>query len=410
MGQMGRTPALTLSALILSWTAAIGASQDAPRATPQGSAGDELPGPRVAIAGLRALECASTVAYAGAPNVPHRLLAVYAFPDRARWWLGIGDEGAPQRQMRLRFGGALNAIDPGSATSRRLFGDMRSEALIQLEMRRALLLWPHGFEWQREGTQATTRLGSLGTLSVRFEDAHALNPSALTFTGIDGREGDSFRALVWRETEEKGQPGTKVKAWPAKLELWHEQLLVWRETVDTIDTQSRFVDSFFVPPDQREASVGKAMEVGAVRALDLPEFRSRRFPLEANATWDAARAQWKRLTEEQGALLKSAQVALDDKATFEVSESLAPTAVLLRLVPSRVAPAAEIAAVWPLTIERPGLSTFVIGLAALKPDLLPSVRGSVPQDARAGAPYVRFDPARPDQHVLLVVPLLPRDG
>lgn len=399
---MGRALALILASIAP-------ALQSAPPST-SATVKPADPGPRVAIAGLRSIDAASTVIYAGAEKVPHRLHAAYAFPDRARWWIGIGEENAPQRQMRFRLGSRLFAIDPGVAKSRALEGAEQAEVVVQLEMRRALLMWPNGFEWKFADGRAATALGTLGTLSARFENGETKRPTSLMFTRTDDRGGekggaevgDEYRSITWREE--------KDRSWPAKFELWHEGRLVWNETIETIDTSTRFIDSYYLPPDRREASVGTPLEVGAVRALDLPATRARRIPLADGTTWDAARAEWSRLTAEQTALLKPARISLDDKATFEVSDSLKPTAILLRLGPASGTRDPAVLAQWPETSERPGLSTFVIGLPALKPELLISVRKAIPTDAHAGAPYVRFDPAHADQHVLVVLPLSLRDG
>jgi hypothetical protein len=403
MGEVGRAVALILaSGLALQSpppAAPVATAPAASRTTP----GD--PAPRQAVAGLKSLECASTVVYASLPDAPHRLQASYAFPDRARWWLGVGAEPSTRRQMRFRFGAAFFAVDADSGVSRRLEdkddNKERTLTCIQLEMRRALFLWPHDFQWKRTEKSAVAPLADLGTLTVTFADAAAKNPSTLAFAAADGTAGDEYRGITWRNE--------KDKAWPTRLELWHAKALVWTETVDSIDTGMRFIDSFFVPPDTRAGAGAKSLEIGAVRPTDVPEIRSLRIALPAHTSWDTARSEQARLASEQASILKPRGLKLDDRATFEVSEDLEPTAVLLRLGPWREPLDPEVAKVWLRTPERPGLSTFVMGVSALLPKHLSALRSAAPADAACGTPYVRFDPAHPDQHVLVLLPLVPRD-
>lgn len=302
--------------------------------------------------------------------------------------------------MRLRSGSTLWAVDPDAAVSRRLEGRERDLTLVQLEMRRALFLWPHGFEWKRTGTRAEAPLAGLGTLTVTFADAHAKRPSSLAFTGIDGAAGDEYRAITWRDE--------KDKAWPVRLELWHDKARVWTETVVAVETGARYIDSFFVPPDTRDTAGAKPRDIATVRPTDLPEHRSKRMALPKGTDWDAARAQHARLAAEHGPALEKQGLKLDVNATFEVSDALQPVAVLLRLAPGNMTVDPATAKAWPVTPERPGLSTFVVGLPSLSPARLADLRAQAPPDAVCGTPYVRFDPAHPDQYVMVLVPLSPK--
>jgi hypothetical protein len=110
-----------------------------------------------------------------------------------------------------------------------------------------------------------------------------------------------------------------------------------------------------------------------------------------------------------GKELAEHKLTLDDKATFEIDAELHASAILLRLgpVPSDVGP--ELLKDWPLVPERPSLTTFVIGLDKARPAHLESLRRALPAEARAGVAYVRFDPRKPDAHVLIVLPLVARD-
>lgn len=375
-----------------------GASKQAPAATAQ-TAPTSAPGPRKAIAGIRGFESVSTLVFAARPNSPHTLRATYVFPDRVRWWIGVGEDKTLERQMRYRFGTEFRAIDPKAAKSHVLEGDARGETMAQMEMRRALMLWPAGFEWKSEKDASSVSLGALGRLVTVNDNAR---PTKLTWFDAQDRIVDEFRAIEWR-VEAK-------KSWPTKFELWHEGNLVWRETIEAVDVDTRFIDSYFVPADRREGAGGQALEIGRVTSMDLPEHRRRRVPLELGTTWDGAREKYATLCAELRPTLAAQGIALDDKATFEVNAELAPTAVLLRLAASSKALGSEFDKDWPVWHERPGLVTFVIGLADAKASRLKALRDALPADASGGVPYMRFDPAKPGEHVLIVLPLEARDG
>lgn len=438
MGQVGRSPAVTgalrdgsalvgalsCAAVLLvggAWSAvaadAASALADVPPAAkapaqppsdanPKPPARPRGPGPRVSIGGLRSIDASSTIVYEGHPELLHRLQVTYAFPDRSRWWLGVIDEAAPRRRMLFESGESLCALESGATASRELVDSERTDARMQLGMRRALFAWPHGQEWKRAGRVATCALGSIGTLEAHFASDEAQEPDVLAFSDVKGTRVDEYRAIAWR----KPTPGDK--AWPTRLELWHAGAKVWTETVLEVDTRTRSVDSFFVPPDRREGASGRALEPGSVRAMDLPEQRTRRFPLAANTSWDVARDEYARLCAKVGEELKARGLALENRATFEVSDSLTPTAVVLRLAPTTPASAVtkEVDEQWPRTPERPAMATFVTGLAEVAPGRMIPLRDALPADAVPGTPYVRFDPRHPESTILIVLPVGAKDG
>lgn len=361
-----------------------------------------VPSPRVAVGGLLSIDCASSVVYAAAPDVPHRLNATYAFPDRARWWLGVGDESSPERRMRLRLGAAIHAIDPGQGASRELLAEERSEALVQIEMRRALFLWPHGFDWVREGLQSRAALPRVGTLTARFAEAASTRPVALEFHATDGAVGDEYRAITWRVENEK--------AWPVTLELWHAGEKIWLESVRSVDTRTRYVDCYFLPPDRRELGLSKPRADVQVRSTDLPECRVQRIGLKEGTSLEAALAEWKRIVHERRAELAPLGLALDDKVTLELGPRAKASAILLRLAPTAVPLPEQVAARFALVPERPGLSTFVIGLGAVNGAQVEALEAALPQDARALSAYVRLDPEKPHEYVLIILPLTAREA
>lgn len=389
MDPVGR--ALALIAL----AAALGGEGEAPPRT-------QDPAPRAAIGRFTTIDCASLVVYADAPDVPHRLNATYVFPDRARWWLGIGPEDSPERHMRMRLGSRVHALDPASAVSRELLAEERTEALVLLEMRRALLLWPLGFEWQRTGNASTAPLARLGRLTARFADERAANPDALEFTAEDGSPGDQLRAITWRADGDK--------AWPVTLELWHANARVWSETVRAIDTKTRFIDSFFLPSDKRDVGVSTPVATSAVRGTDLPECRVQRIALKPECSLEAALVEWRGAAEGRGKALAALGLALEDKTTIEIDRDARPTALVLRLQPAKGPLPDEIARDFELVPERPGLVTSVVGLPSVERGLVTRLLAAVPADAAPGQAYLRLDPKAPGGHVLIVLPLHPGDS
>jgi hypothetical protein len=159
--------------------------------------------------------------------------------------------------------------------------------------------------------------------------------------------------------------------------------------------ETRYIDSFFVPPDRRgDAGTGK----GEARDLDIPPTCVRRVPLPSGASWDAARAERTRLVTEAAA---AGGPSLEEWATFEITPDGTPAAVVLRLarVPDVVPPG------FVLVPERPGTATSVSGLAQLKPELLERLRARLPAGSTPGAAYARFDARKADPDVVVVVPL-----
>lgn len=410
--------ALAACALCLS---AVGAAR---AQAAQGKAGDAatsgqttatratLP-PRAPVGGLNAIDATSDVRFLAAGAAPHTLRTTFVFPARARFWFGLSSDAPEARLMRFSCGDELYATPPGSTLSAPLSGADADEARMQIEMRRALLSWPHGDTWQRDGLVARASLGALGTLEARFADAAAPAPERLAFFAAPPAGApatrpaapvDEFRAIAWRKASDR------EKWWPASLELWHAGTHVWNETFGTIDVRTRWIDSFFVPPDRRTGVSGRPLEIGAVRALDLTEQRVRRVALTAGASWDDARREHARLAAEVADELKKNDLALDARATFEVDEAVRPTAVLLRLAATTKPLPEALARAYAATPEGPAFATFTQGLTTLTPSRLHAVQDALPPDGRGGVPYVRFDPAQPEGHVLLVVPLLPKDG
>lgn len=344
------------------------------------------PPARMPIAGLRGFECRSRIEYPAQPGRLHDLRAAYVFPERVRWWIAASDGAIEQRRIRYQYGQHVLAVEPRQAESVEYRAEDRAALLAAFELRRALFLWPDDRAWTGDGATRTSVLANGDVLRAQLAGSPP-RPVEMEYVAASREFHDSFRAITWRTDA--------PRAWPATFEVWNGSTLAWREAVDAVDVETRFVDSFFVPPDRRGVT---GVPVAGVRDLDIPPACIRRVELPATTTWDAARAERERLAE---AARKDGLPPLEDWVTFEVGPEGTPTAVLLRLarVPD---PSPE---GWTLLPERVGTATSVRGLAAVTPEVLKRLAARLPSGAAAGKPYVRFDGQRPDGDVVVVVPV-----
>lgn len=346
--------------------------------------------PLQSIAGLSGFESVSTLRYASAPDRPHRLRATYVFPDRVRWHLSAGEESRLERHLHYRFGEQVYRVAPRSADSIELADEDRRDVLRQMELRRAVMLWPDGFAWKGDGTERTVDLLALGSLRARFAAGSDAPPVEVSAVDAAGKPIDALRALTWRAVDRR--------SWPASAELWHAGELVWRETIDSVQTSTRFIDSYFTPGDRRDP-VTRGARPGQVHDLEIPETCSLRVALSPGASWDAARAELDRLRTKWSEELKPLE--LDRASTFELSADGAPTACVLRLaITPKSAPQG-----FSVVTKRKGRALTVEGLGAATPAALSSLRAGLPRGAAALTAYARFDPREaPGGLVLLVLP------
>ena len=392
---MGAQAALAFAVL---WAATAQEPHQAPQASPPGKKDAPQGAPPLQpIAGLNGFESVSTLVYVLAPDRPHRLEATYVFPERVRWRLSAGVEEKAERHIHYRFGAQVYLVPAGTAGSRELVDEERLDVLRQTELRRAVMLWPDGFQWKGEGAERTADLGPLGSLRARFVATADPRPAEIIDLDASGKSIDAFRAVTWKETDRR--------FWPAAMELWHEGSLVWKETVDSIQTTKRFIDSYFVPGDRREA-VPRGPQTGQVRELDLPESCALRVQLADGTSWAEAQAELVRLRGVWSERLKAQGQELDRAATFEVSKELSPTACLLRLAKVPEKPPEGFATVH----ARKGVTVAVAGLTEATSARLDGLRSALPKGTLAQTPYLRFDPQDGGRgHVLLVLPFSTAD-
>jgi hypothetical protein len=129
--------------------------------------------------------------------------------------------------------------------------------------------------------------------------------------------------------------------------------------------------------------------------------------VKPGATLDEALVEWRRVVEARTKELAPLGFALDDKVTLEIGPDAKARAFLLRLAPTKTALPEDLARTFEVVGERPALTTFVMGLGTVSAAPLETLKAALPPDATAGVPYLRFDPNRSSEHVLIVLPLLP---
>ena len=394
MGQVGSALAVTI-AVVATAIHPQDAARTAPKSPTQPAAAQTAsrPPPPTTIAGLRGFESVSALVLATAPETPRELRATYAFPDRVRWMISSHGTSGLERSIQYRFGSAAYQIPAGTDRSEECAGEERDKLFLQMELRRALMLFPDGFEWKKDGVESTASLGDLGVLRARFASAADATPSEVVSVDSHQHVIDAFRSITWKESG--------GRRWPASMEHWQAEKLLWKETVSAVETGARTIDDYFLPPDRRDLR-GSQPVGGAIRELDLPPTCALRVELaRAATTWQAALAELERQRAAWTEKLAAAGLRLDPNATFELSDAGVPEACFLRLATVPTSPPSG----FETTVTRKGRATALQGVAAVNVERMRELSRSVPRGSVAGRAYVRFAPADAAAgHVLLVVP------
>lgn len=338
--------------------------------------GDETPAspldglqPRRPVNGLHGIETRSTLTYVDAPEQGRAFEAIYVFPDRARWEFELANG---EKRRVYRTGDVLFYSQSGPSLELKDF--QRDRLLGQLELRRALLLWPRGFEWKDIEEGKEVDLGLAGRLRATLDPDSGL-PEQLALHASDGEQLESLRALTWRED--------RGRRWPASLQFWHGGMRLWDETFERAEP-ARYVDSFFVPADRRTSETPGAAVEGARR---LQPSTSLRVDVPEKISWDEAVQLATRERERWVETL--GQERISPRPTFELGPKGRPAAILLRIEP----PLAKAPKGWSQVPARDGITSFSTyeSLAELDASRMTWLRSQVPQGHTAKAPYVRID-------------------
>jgi hypothetical protein len=350
------------------------------------------PGARAAVAGLAGFQSISCLDFGTGQN---RLTAVFVFPDRARWHFENYSAEQSEHLFLYRQGEAAFQFASGSP-SQALEGETRALTLLQMELRRAVFLWPDGFAWRAgEGdtrsapvqTDSCCAEGPLGTLVAELSDGR---PRRIEARDARGQPIEALEVRAWQELD--------GRAWPRTLAL-EAGGSGFVETVETIETRLHYLESSFVPPDRRPVPAGD--EGGPkVLAQDLVAMTYRARELPEGTTWEQALAQARLWIAESGAALKESGHTVDPVPTFELSSAGRPHSCLVRLTAAAhpAPPGFETLA------ERPGFLLPLQHLSELDARALARLQRAVPQGARASPAYVRIH-ARESLPIELVLPL-----
>jgi hypothetical protein len=252
------------------------------------------------------------------------LTVTYGFPDRARWYLEPAQAEVGQRSVRYRSGPQVWELFPGASEAAQYQEEQELRAFLQLELRRAALLWPHGFEWETrvaDGQDASVLTASSsiktgGALSVTLETGC---PPTSFRSELDGEVFEEYRNVKWTE----GPLGKRPLSWT----LYHSGVEIWAETIDRFHADIRYVDGHFLPPHLRELPGGD--ESDSVLLGEVPARVRRRYALSA-PSWEEAHAEAKRIIATNKGL--GLPGVIDPNPVFELDSEGLPSALFVRLI------------------------------------------------------------------------------
>jgi len=355
---------------------------------------DGTPGPRAAVAGLAGFQSISRIDFGAQQN---RLTAVYVFPDRARWHFENYGAHSSQRLNIYRHGEEVHQFSTGSA-SEEMKGEARDIVLLQMELRRAAMLWPDGFEWQAgaDGARAAVQAHSCcRTNPIGSVVASALEqdrPGTFEARTADGRLIESIEVSERQEI--------RGRSWPRKMAVRSESG-EFVETVESIETDVYFLDLSFLPCDRRPLS-RSAGEGPQIISSDLISITFQTRAVAESSTWEEAVLQARAWITELGEALRQKGLLVDPVPTFELSPEGRPLRCMVRIEEHLTPPPAG----FETLAERPGLLLAVPDLSRVDRALLSQLAACAPEGTRPGVPYLRIHEGKPGR-IEVVLPLEP---
>lgn len=214
---------------------------------------------------IRGLRAKSSVRFLAAPNDPYVMLTSFGFPERSRVVLSSAGGAFERYQLgSTLFGRDVVKGAASKATgSFVLKGAGRSETLLDMELRRALFLWPDAPKFEGKGTTFVAKVETVGILLATVDEVTGL-PSRIRAFGQDGKAGAEFHSVLW------GEPTSEdTRRWPTSFTFAASGQDLWEETVQCVENSWRFSDIWFLPSDLLTAVMGAKTEGEMrVRALD----------------------------------------------------------------------------------------------------------------------------------------------
>jgi len=240
------------------------------------------------------------------------LIVTHGVPARDRVEVRPRSVAATQRRLTLRRGRGLWFVPAGSGDSAPVAGEERAQVLRLLELRRALVFWPHGHDWSGEGAERFAELDvDDEPLMLRAVlDPDIGRPHQLEVLDDTGALLESATDVTWTGSE---------PTWPAALTLRAGGVRA-RDEVVTGVVAVRLGEDFFQPLQR-----ATGLPVRRVRAFRLSAAVGRRFPLDRGLTLEEALARADELAVEAAALDPSVSPA----PTLLLDRRGAPTGVWL---------------------------------------------------------------------------------
>lgn len=357
------------------------------------SSHEDAPGPRAPIAGMAAFRSTSKLDFGTAAN---RLTAVYVFPDRARWCFESYGGDAAGRTLVYRLGPAVHQLASGAA-SQSVTGPSRDVVLLQMELRRAAMLWPDGFDWAAE--DQGTRSASVFTDSCCKRDpVGSLIASEIGESGPGRIEARTAGGEIVEWIEVRERQSIDGRRWPRVMQVGSTEG-GFRETVESVESGVHFLDLAFLPSDLRSLSRTSA-EGPDILASDLVPIAYRPHDLEESVRWEDALGMAKTWIADTAEELRARRIDVDPVPTFELSPSGRPVRCWVRLRQAR----APLPTGFVLLDERPGLLCSLQDVRLLGPALLERLSRSAPPGTQAGTAYVRWH-EEPELRLEVVLPL-----
>lgn len=332
---------------------------------------DLPPGERADLDGIPGFSTVSAFEYDNRRGVMWRFDVTHVFPQRARWSQEINGQPELGQIIEYRYGGQAYRKEKDHPISTELTGESRLGTLRLMDMREAVFMWPHGFDWKDLDGQKNVRVAELdyGSLVATLENGQLKKVETRSQQGT--REA-SLEIDTWQETE-----GRRI---PQQIFFMDGDTIIWRERVISMQTRINLKDTFFLPVDYLEVRLSGT---NTVQLTAIPGVEFQRFELGDDADWGtASEHDAQHRAEHAGAGLSS-------RRTYELGAGGQPIAVVLRR--DEAAEAAAAPSNWESHEPRMAATLFVNTLDEV-PDKLAELSAKVPQGASAGTPYATFDP------------------
>jgi len=242
--------------------------------------------PRSPVAGMRGFECVSVVKFAAEPTTPHELTCTYVFPDRVRWQLRVRGQDEFGRHIEYRCGDAYFVLAQGETQATEVSSRTAEAAALtskceSMELRRALFLWPDGFEWIESGDVRRAKSTCGREIEARMDSDG--RPQLVRWANADAASAESLSVAKWSER--------LGRWWPESLELQIGAERIWTESVESVATSVQLLDQFFLPPNLRpDASTARTRSTAI--HVDTPSRHEFRFTLPTGCDWELARTRW----------------------------------------------------------------------------------------------------------------------